>query len=93
MSHEGVVLVVRGAVVLSLVLVGAVVRTFIGPSKKRGGVMCAGMLGGMALGVAFSYLVPSSLEMQESVFFAIFGMLLGSAVAWFFAKQIPREAN
>jgi hypothetical protein len=93
MSHEGFVLVVRGAVVLSFILVGAIVRTFIGPSKKRGGVMGAGMLGGMALGVAFSYLVPSSLKMQESVLFAIFGMVLGFAVAAFFAKQIPREAN
>ena len=93
MSHEGFVLIVRVAVVLSLILVGAIVRTFIGPSKERSRVMGLGMLGGMALGVAFSYLVPSSLKMQESVFFAISGMLLGVGVAWFFAKRIPREAS
>ena len=93
MSHEGFVLVVRGAVVLSLILVTATVRTFIGPSKRRGGVMGAGMLGGMALGMASSYLIPSSLKMQESALFALCGMLLGWGVAWCFAKQIPRESN
>jgi H+/Cl- antiporter ClcA len=92
MSHEGFILVVRGAVVLSLILVAAVVRTFIGASNRRGGVMLAGMLGGMALGMAFSYLIPS-LKMQESAVFAVCGMLLGWGVAWFFAKQIPRESN
>ena len=93
MSHEGFVLIVRGAVVLSLILVGAIVRTFIGPSKRRGGVMSVGGLGGMAFGVAFSYLVPSSLKMQESVVFASIGIMFGFAVAWFFARHIPREAN
>jgi hypothetical protein len=47
----------------------------------------------MAAGVAVSYLAPSSLKMQESVFFAISGMLLGFGVAWFFARGIPRRAN
>src|SRR5262245_15956 len=91
-SHEGFVLVMRGAMVLSLILVAAVVWTFIGPSKRRGGVMLTGMLGGMALGMAFSYLVPS-LKMQESAVFALCGMLFGWGVAWFFARQIPRESN
>ena len=92
MSHEGFVLVMRAAMVLSLILVAAIVRTFIGPSKKRGGVMLIGMLGGMALGMALSYLVPF-LKMQESAVFALCGMLLGWGVAWFFARQIPRESN
>jgi hypothetical protein len=93
MSHEGVVLLMRVALVLGLILVAAIVRTFIGPSKSRGFVMAVGMLGGMALGVALSYLLPSSLDVRESAGFAICGMLLGFGVAWFFAKNIPRRAN
>jgi hypothetical protein len=92
-SHEGFVFIVRVAVVLALILFGAIVRTFIGPSKERGRVMGLGMLAGMAVGVAISYLVPSHLKMQESAVFALSGMLLGFAVAWFFAKGIPRQAN
>lgn len=92
MSHEGVVFVVRIAVVLLLILVGAIVRTFIGPSRERGVVMGAGMLAGIAVGVAASYFVPP-LRMQESAVFAISGMLCGFGVAWFFAKEIPRHTN
>lgn len=92
MSHEGLVFVVRIAVVLLLILVGAIVRTFIGSSRERGLVMGIGMLGGTVVGVASSYVLPS-LKMQESAVFAIAGMLCGFGVAWFFAKDIPRQAN
>jgi len=54
MNHEGFVLVMRIALVLGLILVTAVVRSFIGPSKRRGFVMSLGMLGGLALGVVLS---------------------------------------
>lgn len=86
-ANKGFVLIVRIALVLLLILVGAIVRTFIGPSKERGRVMAVGMLGGMAAGVAVSYLAPSSLKMQESVFFAISGMLLGFGVVWFLPEE------
>jgi hypothetical protein len=92
MSHEGFVLLLRAAVVLALILVTAIVRTFIGPSRRRGAVMGAGILGGLALGVACSYLVPSSRHVQESAAFALCGMLLGCGVAWVFARELPREA-
>jgi hypothetical protein len=91
-SHEGVVFVVRIAVVLLRILVGAIVRTFTGPSRERGLVMGVGGLGGIAVGVAASYFVPS-LKMQESTVFAISGMLCGFGVAWFFAREIPRHTN
>jgi hypothetical protein len=91
-SHEGFVFVVRIAMVLLLILVGALVRTFAGPSKRRGVTMDVGGLVGLALGVTFSYLVPASLKMEQSISFAICGMLLGFGVAWLFARRIPREA-
>jgi len=93
MNHEGFVLVMRIALVLGLILVTAVVRSFIGLSKRRGFVMSLGMLGGLALGVVLSYLMPASLKMQESAIFTVCGMLLGFGVAWFFARSIPRQAN
>jgi ABC-type Fe3+-siderophore transport system permease subunit len=55
--------------------------------------MSTGMLAGAAFGVALSYLVPSSLKMQESAVFAVCGIVLGWGVAWFFAKRIPRTAG
>ena len=92
MSHEGFVFVMRIAMVLLLIFVGALVRTFAGPSKRRGDTMDAGGLLGLAFGVAFSYIVPASLKMEQSVYFAILGILLGFGVAWLFARRIPREA-
>jgi hypothetical protein len=91
-THEGVVFIGRIAVVLLLILVGAIVRTFVGPSSERGLVIGVGMLGGMVVGVAFSYFVRS-LRMQESAVVAVSGMLCGFGVAWLFAKGIPRRAN
>ena len=92
MSHEGVVFVERIAVVVFLILVGAVVRTLAGPSKRRVDTMNAGGLVGLAFGVTLSYLVPASLNMQQSIYFAIAGILLGYAAAWLLARRMPREA-
>jgi hypothetical protein len=86
-------LILRAAVVLLLIAVGAIVRTFIGPSRGRGYAMFAGMFGGMALGVLFSYALPASLKLRESAMLAILGMLIGWALAWPFARQIPRDAR
>jgi hypothetical protein len=82
-------LILRAAVVLLLIAVGAIVRTFIGPSRGRG----YAMFGGMALGVLFSYALPASLNLRESAILAILGMLIGWALAWPFARQIPRDAR
>ena len=91
MNHEGIVLVTRVGVVLFLVLATAIVRTFIGSSKRRGVIMLSGMLAGMAFGVAVSYLLPPSLEMQESAAFVVGCSLAGWAAAWFFARTIPSK--
>ena len=93
MSHEGFVFVARIATVLLLILVGALVRTFAGPSKRRVDTMNAGGLVGLAFGVTLSYVVPASLKMQQSIYFAIAGILLGFGVAWLVARRMPREAH
>jgi hypothetical protein len=93
MSSEGVTFLLRGLLVLFLVVSGAIVRTFIGPSKRRGHIMLAGMLGGMGFGALVSYSIPSSLRMDESAILAVVGMMLGWCLAWFFARRLPREAN
>jgi len=93
MTDAGMKLLLRAAVVLLMVAIGAIVRTFIGPSRKRGYVMFAGMFGGMTLAVLFSYAMPPSLNLRESALLAVLGLLVGWAVAWPFARRIPREAN
>jgi hypothetical protein len=91
MSHEGLTFLVRGVVVLLLIIIGAIVRTFIGPSRRRGYAMSAGMLGGMLFGLLVSDLMPSSLH--ESAAFAVAGMIGGWSAAWVFARRIPRVAH
>ena len=93
MSTEGSTLLMRATLVLFLIIVGAIVRTFIGPSGRRGSIMLTGMLGGMSFGVLASYLIPSELKMAESAVLAVIGMTLGWGVAWFLARRVPRESN
>jgi hypothetical protein len=51
MSHEGITLVARAALIGSLIVVVATLRALVGPSKRRGRVMLAGTLGGVSVGV------------------------------------------
>jgi hypothetical protein len=92
MTDEGVKLLLQAAVVLLMVMSGAVVRTFIGPSRRRGVVMFAGMIVGMTLGVLFGYAMPPSLHLRDSTLLAILGVFAGWAIAWPFARRIPRRA-
>jgi hypothetical protein len=93
MSHEGVALVTRLVVVGLLILAGAIVRTFIGPSRRRGYIMGAGMLGGMSCGVLLNTLLSSWVHTDASVILAVAGMIVGWSVGWLFAKRIPRQAS
>lgn len=93
MSDEGVRLVARGALILVLILGAAVVRTAVGPSKKRGLVMGAGGFTGLAAGILLSYPIRQWFRVELSVISACLGMLIGWAVAWTWAKRVPREAS
>jgi len=55
--------------------------------------MGLGALGGMAAGVAAASLVSRWITRDVSVIFACLGIFAGWAVAWPFARRIPREAN
>lgn len=92
MSHQGVTLVIRLALTGLLIVAGAIVRTFIGPSRRRGQIMLVGMLGGMSFGVLLNVLLSSVLKTDASAVLAIVGMVLGWTVAWPFARRIPRSA-
>jgi hypothetical protein len=83
MSHEGVTLVMRAAMAIFLIIVGAFFRVLAGPSRKRG----------MSLGVLFAYLMSPWFKTDESVIYACLGTTLGWGVSWWFARRIPREAN
>ena len=93
MSHEGVTLIMRTALVLFLILSAAFFRALAGPSRKRGEVLTLGMLGGLSAGVFIAYMVSPKLGFDVSAVSGSFGMVLGMAVSWLFARRIPREAD
>jgi O-antigen/teichoic acid export membrane protein len=93
MSHEGLTLVMRAALVISMVIVGAFFHALVGPSRKRGEIMLVGTLGGMSFGVLLAYLVSPWLMTDESAAYACLGMTIGWGVVYLFARRIPREAR
>ena len=93
MSREGIELVSRVALIAVLIVVTAVMRTLVGPSKRRGFYMGLGTLGGMAAGVAAASPASRLFGTDVSVLFACAGIFLGWAVAWPFARRVPREAD
>jgi hypothetical protein len=93
MTEEGLRFVIRVGLVLALIVVIAVVRTAVGPSRQRGRIMLAGTLGGLVFGLLLSSVLFQLYRIDISVFTWIFGVLLGWRVAWTFARRIPREAS
>jgi hypothetical protein len=93
MSHEGVTLIERSALVLFLILSTALFRALAGPSRKRGEVMALGTVGGLAAGVLIAYLVAPKLGFDMSAVSGSIGMVVGMAISWSFARRIPREAD
>jgi len=92
MSQDGVALLTKAAVVAALILSGAVVRTLVGPSRRRGLIMGAGTLGGLSFGVAVTSVLPRWVDHDLLAMCAPVGMMLGWVVAWSFARHVPREA-
>ena len=93
MSREGVELVSRVALIAFLIVVTAIMRTVVGPRKRRGFYMGLGTLGGMAAGVAAASPMSRLIGTDVSVIFACLGIVAGWSVAWIFARRIPREAD
>jgi hypothetical protein len=93
MSDEGVRLIMRAALVMVLIIAAAFVRVGVGPSKRRGRIMGAGALGGLSSGVLLAYPIRERFGVEVSVIAACLGIMLGWAVAWTWAKRIPREAS
>ena len=86
-------MVLRAALMIFLIIVGAFFRALAGPSRKRGEIMLVAGLGGMSLGVLFAYLISPWLKTDESTVYACLGITLGWCASWWFARRIPREAN
>jgi hypothetical protein len=93
MSHEGVTLVARAALIGCLIVVVATLRAAVGPSKRRGRVMLAGTLGGVSVGVLVAQPLSLWFKADVSGLSACLGIALGWCVSWWFARRIPREAH
>jgi hypothetical protein len=93
MSHEGLTLISRVALVAVLITVTAFVRVLVGPSRRRGLYMGLGTLGGMSAGVAIASAMSHWITTDVSAIGACLGIVAGWAVAWPFARRIPRAAN
>jgi hypothetical protein len=93
MSHEGVTLIARAALVIFLIVAASFFRALVGPGKRRGRIMLAGTLGGISFGVLLASPISLWLRTDTSVICTCFGMVLGWGVSWLFARQIPHEAN
>jgi hypothetical protein len=92
MSDEGVRLIMRAALLIALIIAAAFFKALVGPGKKRGRIMLAGTLGGFSSGVLLVYPIYQRFDMDASVLSASLGMVLGWAVAWIWARRIPRES-
>jgi hypothetical protein len=93
MSTEGVTLITRAALVISLGIVASVFRALIGRGKTRDRLMTAGTLGGITFGLVLSYPVSHWLDTDTSVICVCFGMVVGWVVMASIARRIPRETN
>jgi predicted permease len=92
LTDEGVWTLSRVALVVVLILLAAALKTMVGPSKQRGRVMLAGTIGGITLGVIGAPPLSDALGVEVSAITAIVGIVIGWAVAWQFARRIPRTA-
>jgi len=93
MSHEGILLIARAALVAFLIFATAVCRALVGPNRKRSEIMMLGTLGGMALGVFAAYVLTPWLTFDASAVTAPLGIILGWLMSWPFARRIPREVR
>jgi hypothetical protein len=93
MSDEGVWLLSRLALLALLILVTAAMRTIVGRGKRRGRIMTAGTIGGLAFGIAIATPISRWFGADVSAIASCMGVIAGWGVAWQFAKQVPREAR
>jgi hypothetical protein len=93
MSHEGIVLIARVVLVAVLILLTALVRVLVGPSRRRAFYMGLGTVGGMAAGVFVSWVLSGWTRTNISALTACVSIIAGWIVAWRFARAVPREAD
>jgi len=92
-SHEGVGLIARAALVSVLIIVGAVFLALVGPSRRRKAYMLVGGLGGLSVGVVVAQLLSRSLRTDVSAICGCTGMMAGWCVAWLYARHVSPESN
>ena len=92
-SHEGVGLIARAALMSVLIIVGAVFLALVGTSRRRKTYMLVGGLGGLSIGVVVAELLAHSIRTDVSAICGCIGMMAGWCVAWLYARHVPRESK
>ena len=93
MSSEGVVLLSRAALVIVLIAAASFFGALAGQSRRRRELMLLGTGGGLSFGIAVGSLMSYWRSLDVSAIAACFGIVAGWAVAWMFARRVPRDAD
>ena len=93
LSDEGVRLLARAAVLVVAILIAAFFHTLVGRNRKRHFRMAIGTVGGLTAGIAVSGPLSKMLGTDVSSLSAMAGVFIGWAVAYQFARHIPRNEH
>jgi len=93
MSHEGVVLMSKAALVIVMILAGSIFRALAGRGRRVDVLMLCGTLGGMSSGIAIAALLNRAGAADVSAVCGCLGMVAGWAMAWRVARRLPREVR
>jgi hypothetical protein len=93
MTREGLTLLVKALLVLALIVVGAIVRTLAGPSRRRGEIFLVGAVAGLTGGVFAAYLMSFVVEADLSGVTGPIGMIAGYCAALPIVQRVPRSSD
>ena len=91
MSHEGVALIARAALIVVMIAVASVCRVLAAPGRRGNAFLLAGTLGGIASGVAVAALISRVAGTDMSAFTACLGMMAGWCVAAVWSGRVPGD--
>src|SRR5262245_66551441 len=92
MSDEGVMLIVRAALILVMIAVASICRVLAAPGRRGNAFLLAGTLGGITSGVAVASLASRLAGTDVSALTACLGMMAGWCAAAAWSRRAPGGA-